>query len=186
MHCIQLSITRNYDNSFRHLHKMELFFYVYYFIKILCAYFGGKWIFLIVHFFHLESFPFIIFCYFNRIVFKIASFDYCSFKILFPALRLWFLDKGVYVTLNERTLLWRWHTPLHPETLFPFLLYVWLPFVTHLWLFCHDYDEAYKVGLPNSRNLRISHRVGEIDSKIKSSFIFKSFIVHYTFKRPHE
>ncbi len=48
--------------------------------------------------------------------------------------------------------------------------------------FCYTRDEAYRVKLPNSRNPRVSHRVGKVNLRIKPSSIFKLFIVHHIFR----
>ena len=53
---------------------------------------------------------------------KVAYFDYYWFKTSFPKYK----HKEAYTTLSENMLLWRWRTPLHAKTLFPFLLYIGL------------------------------------------------------------
>ena len=59
--------------------------------------------------------------------------------------------------------------PLHPVTLFPFPLYICLFLIACFGLFCYDCNEARRVELSNSRNLKVSYRVEEVNSRIKLS-----------------
>ena len=53
-------------------------------------------------------------------------------------------------------------------------------------VFCYDYDETHRVEPPSSRNPWVSHRVDEVNSRIELSTFHSLFIIHHTFKRPHE
>ena len=58
-------------------------------------------------------------------------------------------------------------SPRYPISIY--FIYLLISYRFFYYLFCYDYNEAHRVELSNSRNLRVSYRVEEVNSRIKLS-----------------